>query len=245
MNLTAIVVDDEANSRAILKNYLNKYCPTVKVLGEAASVQETLTLLTSHNPDILFLDVEMPYGNAFDLLEQVPDRTFETVFVTAYDHYAVDALNAQATYYLLKPIAIDNLIKAVDHVSHIKEREKELQDKVLTPKVSAAAADGKITIPQQDGFEVLRISEILYCQADDNYTKIFLNQGQKLVSKTLKYFEDSLSDQGFVRIHKSFLVNVSTIVRYKKGKGGSVQLSSGKELMVSSSKKGALLDYFK
>ncbi|WP_299255956.1 LytTR family DNA-binding domain-containing protein [uncultured Aquimarina sp.] len=244
MNLTAIVVDDEANSRAILKNYLNKYCPTVKVLGEAASVQETLTLLTSHNPDILFLDVEMPYGNAFDLLEQVPDRTFETVFVTAYDHYAVDALNAQATYYLLKPIAIDNLIKAVDHVSHIKEREKELQDKVLTPKVSAAA-DGKITIPQQDGFEVLRISEILYCQADDNYTKIFLNQGQKLVSKTLKYFEDSLSDQGFVRIHKSFLVNVSTIVRYKKGKGGSVQLSSGKELMVSSSKKGALLDYFK
>ncbi|WP_299219658.1 LytTR family DNA-binding domain-containing protein [uncultured Aquimarina sp.] len=244
MNLTAIVVDDEANSRAILKNYLNKYCPTVKVLGEAASVQETLTLLESHNPDLLFLDVEMPYGNAFDLLEQVPDRTFETVFVTAYDHYAVDALNAQATYYLLKPIAIDNLIKAVDHVSHIKEREKELQDKVLTPKVSAAA-DGKITIPQQDGFEVLKISEILYCQADDNYTKIFLNQGQKLVSKTLKYFEDSLSDQGFVRIHKSFLVNVSTIVRYKKGKGGSVQLSSGKELMVSSSKKGALLDYFK
>jgi len=244
VNLTAIVVDDEANSRAILKNYLNKYCPTVEVLGEAASVQETLTLLASNNPDLLFLDVEMPYGNAFDLLEQVPDRTFETVFVTAYDHYAVDALNAQATYYLLKPIAIDNLIKAVEHVSHIKEREKELQDKVLTPKVSAAA-DGKITIPQQDGFEVLKISEILYCQADDNYTKIFLNQGQKLVSKTLKYFEDSLSDQGFVRIHKSFLVNVSTIVRYKKGKGGSVQLSSGKELMVSSSKKGALLDYFK
>lgn len=244
MKLTAIVVDDEANSRAILKNYLQKYCPTVQVLGEAASVQETLKVLETENPDLLFLDVEMPYGNAFDLLEQVPDRTFETVFVTAYDHYAVDALNAQATYYLLKPIAIDNLIKAVDHVSHIKEREKELQDKVLTPKISATV-DGKITIPQQDGFEVLKISEILYCQADDNYTKIFLNSGQKLVSKTLKYFEESLKDQGFVRIHKSYLVNVNTIVRYKKGKGGSVQLSSGKELMVSSSKKGTLLDYFK
>ena len=214
MNLTAIVVDDEANSRAILKNYLNKYCPTVNVLGEAANVQETLTLLESNNPDILFLDVEMPYGNAFDLLEQVPDRAFETVFVTAYDHYAVDALNAQATYYLLKPIAIDNLIKAVAHVSHIKEREKELQDKVLKPKISTSV-EGKITIPQQDGFEVLKISEILYCQADDNYTKIFLNQGQKLVSKTLKYFEDSLKDQGFVRIHKSYLVNVNSVVRYK------------------------------
>ncbi|GAA3508628.1 LytTR family DNA-binding domain-containing protein [Aquimarina addita] len=244
MNLTAIIVDDELNSRSILKNYLHKYCPSVTVLGEAASVQETLLLLSSHNPDLLFLDVEMPYGNAFDLLEQVPDRTFETVFVTAYDHYAVDALNAQATYYLLKPIAIDNLIKAVDHVTHIKEREKELQDTVLVPKVSAKT-EGKITIPQQDGFEVLQISDILYCQADDNYTKIFLEKGQKLVSKTLKYFEDSLTDEGFIRIHKSFLVNVSCIVRYRKGKGGSVVLSSGKELLVSSSKKGKLLDYFK
>ena len=244
MSLKAIIVDDEANSRTILKSYLSKYCPTVEVLGEAASVKETLVLLESNDPDLLFLDVEMPYGNAFDLLEQVPDRTFETVFVTAYDHYAVDALNAQATYYLLKPIAIDNLIKAVGHVSHIKEREKELQDKVLTPKI-ASSVEGKITIPQQDGFEVLNISEILYCQADDNYTKIFLAKGQKLVSKTLKYFEDSLADQGFARIHKSYLVNVNSIVRYKKGKGGSVQLTSGKEIIVSSSKKGMLLDYFK
>ncbi|MDY8136673.1 LytTR family DNA-binding domain-containing protein [Aquimarina sp. 2201CG5-10] len=243
MNLSAIIVDDEANSRAILRNYLGKYCPSVKVLGEAASVKETLELLKSNDPDLLFLDVEMPYGNAFDLLEQVPDRTFEIVFVTAYDHYAVEALNAQATYYLLKPIAIDNLIKAVDHVSHIKEREKELQDAVLISKVSAT--EGKITIPQQDGFEVLEISDILYCEADDNYTKIFLDKGRKLVSKTLKYFEDSLTPHGFARIHKSYLVNVNKVIRYRKGKGGSIVLSSGKELSVSSSKKGTLLDYFK
>ncbi|GAA4273987.1 LytTR family DNA-binding domain-containing protein [Aquimarina gracilis] len=243
MSITAIIVDDEANSRVILRNYLSKYCPSVSILDEAASVQETLKLLESHTPDVLFLDVEMPYGNAFDLLEQVPDRTFEIVFVTAYDHYAVDALNAQATYYLLKPIAIDNLIKAVDHVSHIKEREKELQDAILVPKVKNV--EGKITIPQQDGFEVLEIVDILYCQADDNYTKIFLDQGQKLVSKTLKYFEDSLTDYGFVRIHKSYLVNINKVTRYRKGKGGSIVLSSGKELAVSSSKKGILLDYFK
>lgn len=243
MNLTAIIVDDEANSRTILRNYLGKYCPSVTILGEAASVKETLVELESHIPDLLFLDVEMPYGNAFDLLEQVPDRTFEIVFVTAYDHYAVDALNAQATYYLLKPIAIDNLIKAVEHVSYIKQREAVLQDAVLVPKVTTA--EGKITIPQQDGFEVLQISNILYCEADDNYTKIYLDKGQKLVSKTLKYFEESLSSHGFVRIHKSYLVNVSKIIRYRKGKGGSIELSSGKELPVSSSKKGALLAYFK
>ncbi|WP_106793835.1 LytTR family DNA-binding domain-containing protein [Aquimarina sp. Aq78] len=243
MNLTAIIVDDEANSRAILRNYLGKYCPSVTILGEASSVKETLVLLESHTPDMLFLDVEMPYGNAFDLLEQVPDRTFEIVFVTAYDHYAVDALNAQATYYLLKPIAIDNLIKAVDHVSYIKQREAALLDTVLVPKVTTV--EGKITIPQQDGFEVLQICDILYCEADDNYTKIYLNKGQKLVSKTLKYFEESLNTHGFVRTHKSYLVNVSKITRYRKGKGGSVVLSSGKELSVSSSKKGTLLNYFK
>lgn len=243
MNLTAIIVDDEANSRTILRNYLGKYCPSVTILGEAASVQETLELLKSHTPDVLFLDVEMPYGNAFDLLEEVPDRTFEIVFVTAYDHYAVDALNAQATYYLLKPIAIDNLIRAVNHVSHVRQREAILQDTVLVPKVTTA--EGKITIPQQDGFEVLQISDILYCEADDNYTKIYLDRGQKLVSKTLKYFEESLHAYGFVRTHKSYLVNVNEITRYRKGKGGSIVLSSGKELAVSSSKKGTLLDYFK
>ncbi len=243
MNITAIIVDDEANSRLILANYLQKYCPSVTVLAEAASVKETLTVLESHDPDLLFLDVEMPYGNAFDLLDQVPDRTFETVFVTAYDHYAMDALNAQATYYLLKPIGIDNLIAAVHHVTHIKTREAALQDAVLVPKMSSAA--GKITIPQQDGFEVLQISEIIYCQADDNYTILHLEKGKKLVSKTLKYFEDALSVHGFARIHKSHLVNISTITQYKKGKGGSVVLSSGKELIVSAAKKGALLDYFK
>ncbi len=243
MNLTAIIVDDETNNRDILRNYLTKYCSSVTVLGEAASVKETLSLLETHTPDVVFLDVEMPYGNAFDLLEQVPDRTFEIIFVTAYDHYAVDALNAQATYYLLKPIAIDDLIKAVEHVSYIKQRETALQDTILKPKVSTV--EGKITIPQQDGFEVLEISNILYCEADDNYTKIFLTKGQKLVSKTLKYFEESLHPHGFVRIHKSYLVNVSGITRYRKGKGGSVVLSSGKELTVSSSKKGMLLDYFK
>jgi len=243
MSLTAIIVDDEANSRAIIQNYLKKYCPTVTVLSESSSVPETLELLKTHSPDVLFLDVEMPYGTAFDLLKQVPDRTFETIFVTAYDHYAIDALNAQATYYLLKPIAIDDLIKAVDHVSSIKKIEGELNNKVLTPNIKVI--ESKITIPQQDGFEVLEVNDILYCEADDNYTNIYLKKGKKLVSKTLKYFETTLEPHGFVRIHKSYLVNLSTIVKYRKGKGGSVVLSSGKELAVSSSKKGMLLSFFK
>ncbi|MEL6810070.1 MAG: LytTR family DNA-binding domain-containing protein [Bacteroidota bacterium] len=242
MNLKAIVVEDEETSREILKNYISKYCPKVEVLGEAANVDEALVLIRNYELDLVFLDVEMPYGNAFDLLDRVGDRTFETIFVTAYDHYAIDALNAHASYYLLKPISIDKLIEAVDYVHEIKEKENSLQNTVLKPK--QASVTGKITIPLQNGFEVLQIEDILYCQADDNYTKIFLANKKKLVSKTLKYFEDTLSENGFARVHKSYLVNVNAITEYKKGKGGSVVLENGKEIMVSPARKKELLSYF-
>uniref|UniRef100_UPI004049171C LytR/AlgR family response regulator transcription factor n=1 Tax=Gelidibacter sp. TaxID=2018083 RepID=UPI004049171C len=244
MKLNAIIVEDEATIREILRNYLKKYCPNVHILGEAANVDEALVLIRNHELDLVFLDVEMPYGNAFDLLDKVGDINFETVFVTAYNHYAMDALNAHASYYLMKPISIDELIKAVDYVTEIKTKEDALQDQVLVPKTNAV--NGKITIPLQDGFEVINTADILYCKADDNYTEIFLNTNKKkLVSKTLKYFEDALNDTSFARVHKSYLVNVNEIVKYVKGKGGSVILSNGKEIMVSSAKKAELLSYFK
>ena len=242
MKLNAIIVEDEETSREILRNYLAKYCPNIVLKGEAANVDEALVLIRNNDLDVVFLDVEMPYGNAFDLLDKVGDRQFETVFVTAYNHYAIDALNAHASYYLLKPISIDKLIEAVDYVQEIKQKENSLQNAILKPLQTQVA--GKITIPLQNGFEVLQMEDILYCQADDNYTQIYLKKGKRLVSKTLKYFEDSLVNNGFVRVHKSYLVNVNEITEYKKGKGGSIVLSSGKEIMVSPSKKKDLLAYF-
>ncbi|MCK5400099.1 MAG: response regulator transcription factor [Flavobacteriaceae bacterium] len=244
MKLNSIIVEDEETSREILKNYLKKYCPNVSVLGEASNVDEALVLIRNNELDLVFLDVEMPYGNAFDLLEKVGDINFETIFVTAYNHYAIEALNAHASYYLMKPISIDELIKAVDYVVEIKSKEDALQDQVLVPKTNSV--NGKITIPQQDGFEVLETANILYCKADDNYTEIYLNNSKKkLVSKTLKYFEEALVESGFARVHKSFLVNVNEVIKYKKGKGGHVVLSNGKEIIVSASKKADLLSYFK
>ena len=243
MKLKAILVEDEKISRDILRNYLQKYCPNVNLLGEASNIKEAQNLIDKNDLDLVFLDVEMPFGNAFDLLEKVENRTFETVFVTAYDHYAMDALNNHASYYLLKPISIDELIKAVNIVTEIKQKENELQHHVLAPKTNSAK--GKITIPQQDGFEVLDINDIVFCKADDNYTEIHLANSKKLVSKTLKYFEEVLKDHTFARIHKSYLVNVNKIIKYKKGKGGSVIVSSGKEILVSASKKANLLSYFK
>lgn len=244
MKLNAIIVEDEKTSREILKTYLSKYCPNISVLGEAENVDEALVLIRKHQLDVVFLDVEMPFGNAFDLLEKVGDVDFQTIFVTAYNNYAMGALNAHASYYLMKPIAIDELIKAVDYVTDIAIKENALQDEVLVAKTKKV--DGKITIPQQNGFEVLETRNILYCKADDNYTEIYLKDGKKrLVSKTLKYIEEALSSANFSRVHKSYLVNVDEVIKYLKGKGGSVMLSNGKQIMVSASKKSQLLSYFK
>jgi two-component system LytT family response regulator len=244
MKLNAIIVEDEEKSREILRNYLSKYCPNIVLKGEAANIEEALILIRTNNLDVVFLDVEMPYGNAFDLIEKLGDINFETIFVTAYSHYAIEALNAHASYYLMKPISIDELIKAVDYVNEIRTKEAALQDQILVPKTNAV--NGKITIPQQNGFEVIETKDIMYCKADDNYTEIFLNNNRKkLVSKTLKYIEDSLKESNFARVHKSYLVNVNEVVKYIKGKGGSVVLSNGKEISVSASRKSDLLSYFK
>ncbi|PSG91545.1 LytR/AlgR family response regulator transcription factor [Aurantibacter aestuarii] len=244
MKLNAILVEDEKLSRDILSNYLQKYCPNINLVGQAENIKEGLKLIENNNLDLVFLDVEMPYGNAFDLLDQVENRSFETIFVTAYNNYAIDALNAHASYYLMKPIEIDELIKAVNYVESIKLKENALQEKILVPITTGV--QGKITIPQQDGFEILETKDIMFCKADDNYTEIYLNTNKKkVVSKTLKYFDEILADSGFARIHKSYLVNINEITKYVKGKGGSVILSNGKELSVSASRKADLLAYFK
>lgn len=240
--MTAVIIEDERNSREILRDYLSKYCPEVEILGEAATIAAGSKLIRDHNPKLVFLDVEMPFGNAFDLLDQFPAAEFETVFVTAYDHYAKDALNAQAAYYLTKPLNIDELIKAVAHVKDLFAKEEALSGKML--KAQFPKAEGKITLPQQNGFLVINIEDILFCKADDNYTEIYVSDKCHLVSKTLKYFETSLAEFAFARIHKSYLVNVNEIIRYNKGKGGSILLTSGKELPVAAARKRELLAYF-
>ena len=149
MKLRSIIVEDEETSRDILRNYLEKYCPNVQLLGEASNIDEAHEWIKKHELDLVFLDVEMPYGNAFDLLDRVgANRTFETVIVTAYNQYAIDALNAHASYYLMKPISIEELIKAVDYVGEIKSKENALQDQVLKPKTNVV--NGKITIKHGD-----------------------------------------------------------------------------------------------
>lgn len=242
-SLKSIIVEDEKTSREILKNYLTKYCPNVTVLGEAENIEQALVLIRNNELDLVFLDVEMPYGNAFDLLDKLGEVDFETVFVTAYNQYALDALNQHAAYYLMKPISIDELIKAVDYVSQIKTKESQLQNQILTPKLPQN--NSKISIPTLNGFEIIDTQQILYCQADNNYTYIHLSDGNsKLISKTLRFLEDKLEGNGFLRVHKTYLINLNAIKSYHKGKGGYVEMENGKTIPVTGAKKAELLGFF-
>lgn len=246
--IKAVIIDDESDSRQILSNYLIKYCPDVSLCGFGESVATGLEAIYKHQPDIVFLDIEMPYGNGFDLLDQVDTINFETIFVTAFDNYAIQALNQSAAYYLLKPIDIDELIKAVDKI----KRERSTTDytqhaKVLLENIRLdSKQQQKIMLPTMEGFEIITINTILYCEAADNFTKFYFESGTPLmICRTLKYFEDILKEHNFLRIHRSHLINPDFVIRYSKGKGGYVTMKNNKELEVSSSKKKELLELFK
>lgn len=244
MKIKTLIVDDEKASRTILRSYLLKYCPSIDIIGEAENIDAADALIKQHTIDLIFLDIEMPRGNAFDLLQRLETYDFAVIFVTAYEHYAIEAVNAHASYYLLKPISIDHLIEAVEYVSDIRNKESLLTEGLVGMEQSFT--QGKLTLPTKEGFEVVNSKDILYCKADDNYTHIYYKSNKtQLISKTLKYFDEALNAHGFVRIHKSYLINIDAVTAYQKGKGGMVVLSNGQSLSVSASQKAKLLAYFK
>ncbi len=245
--LRAIIVDDEKASRDTLSNYLKKYCPEVELIEAVDSVKKGLLSIQTHQPNLVFLDVEMPYGNAFDLLEAVDEITFETIFVTAFSNYALQALNVSAAYYLLKPIDIDELIKAVKKV-------KENMDTSSMPSYTRILVENihkqhkqshKIVLPTLDGFEVVQVKNIVRCKAEDNFTCFYLVDGdKKLICRTLKFYDNLLNEFEFVRVHKSHLVNFQHIVKYHKGKGGELTLSDGSRVDVAPARKKDLISRF-
>lgn len=246
--LKAVIVDDEKMSRTILRDYLVKYCPDVVPVAEGENIKQGIEAIKKHQPDILFLDVEMPKGNGFDLLEQIGESSFETVFVTAYDHYAIQALNYSAVYYILKPISIDELITSVEKIK--KQRETK-QPTISTTKILLEYLNSgnnqfqKIVLPLADGFEVVNIHDIVHCVANDNFTDFYFVSKQKMmICRTLKFYEELLKDSGFIRVHKSHLINKEHIRKYTRGKGGQLTMSNGSFVDVSPAKKEELMQHF-
>ncbi len=248
--LSCIIVDDEVVSRETLENYISNYCENVSIKALCKNVAEGIAAIKEFHPRIVFLDIEMPYGDGFDLLDQTSEFDFEVVFITAFSNYAIRALNMSATYYILKPVDIDELIGAVEkiraNVLATESNETTLHSKILLENLKVANGQmQRIVLPQLTGFIVVPVNTILYAQADDNYTVIYLTDGKKhVVSKTLKFFDDLLSEIGFIRIHKSYLINQNEILEYKKGKIGQVKLSNGTWLDISAQRKKDFLERF-
>lgn len=245
--LRAIIVEDEQASRETLAGYLKKYCPDVQLMAMVDSVASGLEAIANYKPDIVFLDVEMPKGNAFDLLEGVSEITFETVFVTAFSQYAVKALNYSAAYYILKPVDIDELIAAVEKITNQrKKNQSSVHTQVLLENLrNANRKQHKIVLPLMDGFEVVAVDDIIRCEANDNFTNFYFHSRNKMmICRTLKFYEELLAESGFVRIHKSHLVNLEHVKKYHKGKGGQLLMSDGATVEVSPAKKEELLGKF-
>ncbi len=245
--INAVIIEDEEASRLTLKNYLSKYCSQVNVVGEAENVLKGAKLIQKTNPDLVFLDIEMPYGNAFDLLENFNYIDFEIIFITAFSNYAIQAINLSSCCYLLKPLNIDQLIDAVS-ISQKKLEEKGSikTSNILLENLSIEHKQLKnIALPVIDGFEIVKLKDIVYCNALDNFTQMILKDGsKKTVCRTLKFYESLLTEYNFLRVHKSYMVNLNYVERYTKGNGGDILLSNGVTVSLSASRKNAFLKKF-
>jgi two-component system, LytTR family, response regulator len=241
--IKAILIDDEKHCRESLSIQLEKYCPEVHLLAQCSSAIEGLQAIAKYQPDVVFLDVEMPRMNGFEMLQQLSNIHFGIIFTTGYDAYAIKAIRFSALDYLLKPIDKDELRKAVAKVRQKTEQSLTEQLSILLEKLdNKQAALQKIALPTLGGFELVPLEQILHCESDSNYTHIVLKSGKKvLVSRTLKEIEELLEDHPFLRVHHSHLVNLNEVVRYIRGEGGYVVMSDNTSISVSRSRKDALL----
>lgn len=243
--IKSVIVEDELAAREVLKNYLSKYCPQVEVIGEAQNIKEAVPLLHELQPQLVFLDVEMPFGNAFDVLEACKDLHFETIFVTAFSEYSLKALNQSAAYYLLKPISIEELIVAINKVHHqILNHEIFNRNKIIVENFKESKPEKQqVILPTLEGFEVVKMEEIVRLRGNGNFTDLYLNNGnKKMVCRFLKHFSEILP-LPFLRVHKSHIINLNCVKAYNKG--GVITLNDDTEIEVSPTYKEDFLKNFK
>lgn len=236
-----LIVDDEVGGRNTLKRLVELNCPTVTTLTTCASVDEAISIIEKDKPDLVFLDIEMPGKNGFELLSHFSEIDFYVIFVTAFDHYAIQAVKLNALDYLLKPVRAEDLISAVKRLNDMTQKRSNLL--LSSFKKNYHEKIEKLAIPIREGFSFVDVKEIIRCEADANYSIIFLDSSPKIVSsKTLGEYEDILGDLGFMRVHKSHLINLQYVKRYTKGEGGIITMKDDAEIPVSRRKREDFLD---
>lgn len=235
--IRAIVIDDEEESRDSIVYILNNYCDNIDIIAEAENVKQGVEAIKNELPDVLFLDIDMPDGTGFDLLEQFPEPDFQVIFITAHDQYALKAIKFSALDYILKPVNPKHLMDAVKKLKTIKP-DYDLISKQISTLFKNRNGFDRITLSTFEGLRFVLLNDIIRCEADGNYTNFYLVSGEKiLVTKTLKDFDETLSDHDFIRIHKSHLVNLKYIDRYIKGEGGAIVMTDGAQVEVSRRRK--------
>ena len=249
--IKSVIIEDEKKSRDALSHLLQKYCSGVNIIGSAENVKEGIDIVSKLKPELIFLDVMMPDGSGFDVLERTsPDLSgkFDVIFTTATDKFAVKAIKYSALDYLLKPIDPGELINAVKKVL---ERNKKISNEenfrsLLENVRQNENQYSKITLPTGHAYEIVLIKDIVRCEANDNYTNVFLTGGKKfLVAVTLKHYEDLLPEKDFIRVHHSHLINMNHMVRFLKEDGGYAVMSDGSKVEVSRRKREDFLQKLK
>jgi len=245
-NIPAVIIDDEVSNIKLLKKMLQTHCPDVVVIAAECDARKAISLLEQLKPKLVFLDVEMPHLNGFDILNKLNTIDFEVIFVTAYSQYAIQAFEHHATGYITKPVSADKLIVAVQ--SAIKRIENKTVNETLFTLLdqnSKSSPTDKIPLSTSSGLIFVKLKDIIYCESSGNYTHFYLIDGQKkIVSRQLGQYEKLLPESGFIRIHDKYIINLDYIKEYKKGSGGDVLLENGIELPVASRRKEEFLSRF-
>ncbi len=243
--IKAILVDDEQHGLETLSWQLQQFCPDVEIIGVYSDPKKAISEIKKISPSVVFLDIEMPGMNGFEFLEQFDSISFEVIFTTAYDEFAVKAFKVSALEYLLKPIIKDELVASVNKLKSLSEHSNTSQQIEMLRSVYDLTPLNKVALPTFEGLEFIEVEHIIRCEADDNYAHVHIaNRNSILVSKTLKEIEELLSGHGFHRIHYSHLINLNKIKKYVKGDGGYVILDDDSTVNVSRSKKENFLKIF-
>ena len=243
--IRSIIVEDEVKSRETLKGLLSMFCPDVMVVAEAAGVQQGRELIAKHKPDLIFLDIEMPDGSGFRLLDQSAPADFDVIFTTAFDQFAIKAIRYAALDYLLKPIVPDELQAAVEKVRNHKQKKNNMKNfEVLLNNINPDKMEQKkVVLSTAEKIHVVETNNILRCESDNYYTHVyFIDGGPLLISTTLKDVEALLEGGNFIRPHKSHLINLRYIQNFSRDEGGVITLTSGDKIPVSRRKKEKILE---